>query len=60
MAHDLDVSLDEFHLMISWVKGSPGTLGGGTPPLGHLAPPLDLEESASHHLDQRVTGNPPT
>ena len=38
-----------FHVVIHWAKVSPGTRGGGTSPLGQLAPPLDPEESVSHH-----------
>ena len=38
-----------FHGEISWVKRGPGHQTGGWGP-DHMAPPLDLEESASHHL----------
>ena len=41
-------SFGELEPEISLVKGVTGTPSGGTPQ-GNLAPPGDLEESASHH-----------
>ena len=47
--HIENESFDELDQDILLVKGGPGDQSGGTPPLGSLAAPADLEESASHH-----------
>ena len=59
MRVDVDISsYGELLEEISGVKGVSSLQTGGTPPWANLAPPADLEESASHHSPPITWGTP--